>query len=376
MEVDWSGPAMSYVEPDTGEVITAYLFVATMPYSQKSYVEAAAGMDEQAWLSCHVNMFEFFGGTPVKIVCDNLKTGVISHPKRGEIILNEAYLTLGEYYSVAIMPTGVKKPKQKASVEGSVGKIATAIIARLRNESFTSLDALNTGIMRALKDFNDKPFQKREGSRSSIFETEEKPYLKALPAVPFEVCEWSYNHKVNSNSHIWWNKGQYSVPSKYIGCKVDVKYNTSLVFIYYNRAEIARHQKLPKNAVNGIRTNEKHLPFPLQNNVSADDLKARSEDIGPKTFETVSRMFDEAKVKEQATQTVKAVLSIADQFTPEILEKACYESLKQYHMPYYKTIYSHAKSIHAAKELNDFRENNKKSGIVRGADYYRKGDLS
>ena len=52
-------------------------------------------MNEQTWLSCHVNMFEFFGGTPVKVVCDNLKTGVISHPKKGEIILNEAYLTLG-----------------------------------------------------------------------------------------------------------------------------------------------------------------------------------------------------------------------------------------------------------------------------------------
>ena len=33
----------------------------------------------------------------------------------------------------------VKKPKQKASVEGTVGKIATAIIARLRNNEYTSM---------------------------------------------------------------------------------------------------------------------------------------------------------------------------------------------------------------------------------------------
>ena len=64
-------------------------------------------------------------------MCDNLKTGVTAHPSRGENILNEVYLSLGEYYSVAILPTGIKKPKHKASVEGSVGKIATAIIARL-----------------------------------------------------------------------------------------------------------------------------------------------------------------------------------------------------------------------------------------------------
>ena len=70
-----------------------------------------------------------------------------SHPKRGEIVLNEAYLFLGEYYSVAIMPTGVKKPKQKASVESSVGKIATSVITKLRNEVFThpnTKNAINT----------------------------------------------------------------------------------------------------------------------------------------------------------------------------------------------------------------------------------------
>ena len=241
-----------------------YLFTATMPYSQISDVEAAASMDEKAWLSCHVNMFRFFGGTPVKIVCDNLKTGVTLHPKRGEIILNEAYLSLGEYYSVAIMPTGVKKPKQKASVEGSVGKIATAVIAKLRNDVFTSLAALNAGIRKAVKEFNDKPFQKRPGSRRSIFETEEKPYLRALPLIPYEVCEWSYGHKVGSNSHIWWNKSQYSVPYRYIGCKVDVKFNSHLVFIYYNRTEIAKHPILSKHMTNGMRTEQAHLPLPLK----------------------------------------------------------------------------------------------------------------
>ena len=333
VEVDWSGPSMKYTNPDTGESVTAYLFVAAMPYSQKSYVEATVSMNEQAWLSCHVNMFQFFGGTPVKIVCDNLKTGVTSHPKKGEIILNESYLTLGEYYSVAIMPTGVRKPKQKASVEGAVGKIATAVIARLRNDTFYSLNALNAGIQRALKEFNDKPFQKREGSRSLIFETEEKPYLKTLPLVPFEVCEWSYHHKVGSNSHIWWNKGQYPVPSRYIGCKVDVKFNNHLVYVYHNRTEVAKHLRLPKESVNGMRTDETHLPFSLQKNISVEELCDKARETGPKTFEVIRRMFDEAKITEQASQTVKAILSIAEQFSPEILGKACHKSLKKYHMP-------------------------------------------
>ena len=138
-EVDWSGPTMKLVDATTGEIIKVYLFVATLPFSQYSYVEPCLNMKEDTWLRCHVNMYEFFGGVTVRTVCDNLKTGVISHPKAGDIILNDSYEALGLHYSTAIMPTGVRKPKQKASVEGTVGKIATAIIAKLRNEEFSSL---------------------------------------------------------------------------------------------------------------------------------------------------------------------------------------------------------------------------------------------
>lgn len=134
---------MSYIDPDRNTECTAYLFVATFPYSQYTYVEATASMNQSDWLYCNVHMLEFFEGSPVKIVCDNLKTGVITHPKHGEIVLNDAYLSFAEHYQVAIMPAEVKKPKQKASVEGSVGKIARKIIGMLRNETFHSLEALN-----------------------------------------------------------------------------------------------------------------------------------------------------------------------------------------------------------------------------------------
>ena len=92
LEVDWSGPTMSYIDPDKNKECTAYLFVATFPYSQYTYVEAAASMNQSDWLYCNVHMLEFFEGSPVKIVCDNLKTGVITHPKHGEIVLNDAYI--------------------------------------------------------------------------------------------------------------------------------------------------------------------------------------------------------------------------------------------------------------------------------------------
>lgn len=47
-------------------------------------------------------MLDFFGGVPVKIVCDKLKTGVVRHPKDGKIVLNEAYESFRQHYAIAI----------------------------------------------------------------------------------------------------------------------------------------------------------------------------------------------------------------------------------------------------------------------------------
>ena len=146
VEVDWSGSTMSYIDTATGEVVKVYLFVATLPYSQYSYVEPTREMKMEAFLRCHIHMYEYFGGVPTRTVCDNLKTGVVKHPKAGEIILTEDYAALGSHYMTAIMPTGIRKPKQKASVEGTVGKITTSIIARLRGNEYHSFEELRRDV--------------------------------------------------------------------------------------------------------------------------------------------------------------------------------------------------------------------------------------
>lgn len=122
IEVDWSGSTMSFIDRDTNKKITTYLFVAFLPYSQKIYVEATTSMNQESWMNCNVNMLNYFGGSPLKIVCDNCKTAVISHPRCNDIELNEEYLTFCEYYGIVFKPANVRKPKEKASVEGSVGK--------------------------------------------------------------------------------------------------------------------------------------------------------------------------------------------------------------------------------------------------------------
>lgn len=258
-EVDWSGPTMSYVDTSTGEIITAYLFVATLPYSQYSYVEPCLDMKQDTWLRCHIHMYEFFDGVTIRTVCDNLKTGVILHPKQGDIVLNDHYEALGSHYMTAIMPAGVRKPKQKASVEGTVGKVATAIIAKLRNKAFYSFQELKSGIAHKLLEFNNEPFQKREGSRRSVYQ-EEKHYLQKLPAIRYEIAKWIYGRKVNLDCHIVYEKNRYSCPYQHVGKEADLKITDTTIEIYVKGERVATHNRFPDYVSNRYSTHDEDMP--------------------------------------------------------------------------------------------------------------------
>ena len=98
---------MNYIDTSTGEAVTVYLFIGTLPYSQYSHAEPALDMKMDSFIRAHVHMYEFFQGVPARPVCDNLKTGVVLHTKDGEIVFTQDYEALGENYTTAIMPAGV-----------------------------------------------------------------------------------------------------------------------------------------------------------------------------------------------------------------------------------------------------------------------------
>ena len=137
MQVDWAGDTAAVIDTDTGEIIPAYVFVASLPYSGYSYVEAFFSMNQEAWTAAHVNAYRYFGGVTRIIQCDNLKTGVQKHGKN-EVVLNKSYQELAEHYGTAILPARVRSPKDKAAVEGTVGIISTFILAALRNRQCLS----------------------------------------------------------------------------------------------------------------------------------------------------------------------------------------------------------------------------------------------
>lgn len=374
-EVDWSGSTMRFTDSITGDAIKVYLFVATLPYSMYSYVEPTLDMKMNTWIRCNIHMFEYFGGVTARIICDNLKTGVVSHPKEGEIILTEDYEAFGNHYVTAIMPAQVRKPKQKAAVEGTVGKIATAIIARLRDRNFTSFSELKAAVEDKLKEFNQKPFQKREGSRHLIYQ-QEKTYLRPLPDVPYEIATWDRYHKVGLDFHVIYKKNRYSVPYQYAKQYADLRISDTQVEIYINKQRVATHTKLPSYIEYKHSTKPEHMPPEfLKQEWDDDRIKRWADGIGPYTRKVIDKIFRCYQIKEQGYNPTLSVLRLSKTYSQERLETVCELALMKYRAPRYH----HLKALLSANQDKIYLENKIKrkeekeglgSGYLRGVEYY------
>ena len=185
MEVDWAGDTAFIQDNITGKPIPVYMFVAVLPCSGYAYVEGFFSRGLESWINAHVNAYQFFQGATRILTPDNLKTGVQKVDWYSPVI-NKTYHEMAEHYGTAIIPTGVRKPREKAIVERTVGILSTWITAALRSRLFFSLFELNQAMRRKLDEFNKKPFQKRKGCRESAF-LEERPFLIPLLDRPFEA---------------------------------------------------------------------------------------------------------------------------------------------------------------------------------------------
>lgn len=117
------------------------------------------------------------------------------------------------------------------------------IILPLNAEIHFSLAELNQAIRRKLKEFVNRSFQKKEGTRYEIFRDEELPLLAKLPATPYELAEWK-QATVQFNYHISVDGMLYSVPYEFIKRKVDVRVTDTVIEIFYNHNRIASHRRL------------------------------------------------------------------------------------------------------------------------------------
>jgi len=238
-----------------GEVTQAQIFVAPLGCSNHTYVEATPDQKIRIWIGAHVRALAFFGAVPKVVVCDNLKAAVTKphpyHPK-----LNAIYSDLARHYELAVLPARVRRPQDKSLVEGMVKMVGTRILTSLRGRQFFSIKEVNDAIAPLLEELNNRPFQKKPGTRRSQFEELDWPAMQPLPAEPYAIQEWK-KAKVSIDYHVHVNNALYSVPHAYARKQVDVCITNHMVEGCYKGRCIAVHERQHEQGTR--RTNAKHM---------------------------------------------------------------------------------------------------------------------
>jgi len=324
--VDYAGPTVLVVDPHTGEVRPAQIFVAALGASNYLYAEAHWSQDLPHWIGAHVRLFAFLGGVPAIVVPDNLKAGVKS-PCRYEPDLNPSYQEMAQYYGLAVIPARSRKPKDKAKVEVGVQVVERWILARLRHRTFFSLTELNQAIRELLDGLNARPMQHLGSSRRELFERLDRPALRPLPAEPYEFALWK-KARVHIDYHVEFERHYYSVPHPLIHEEVYLRVTERAVEVFFQHRRVAAH---PRGTGPGWHTTlPEHMPpahQAYQEEWSPERLTRWAQTIGAQTTQLVQVLLVARQHPQQAYRSCLGLLRLANHYGAERLEAACARAL-------------------------------------------------
>jgi len=331
LQIDFAGKALSYINKDTGEIISCPVLVCTLPYSNFTYVEALANAKQEEMFAALNRCLDFLGGVPKNILSDNMKQYVKKND-RYEFNFQELASQWSVHYNTNLEATRPRKPKDKPTVENHVYVSYLRVYARLRNLEFYSLAELNRAIGIGLETLNNTSFQKLPGNRSQRFHDHEKKHLLPLPSEAF-VVKHTTSAKVQMNYHVVLgeDRHQYSVPYQYIGKQTTIVYDHQNVEIYIGLERVAFHQRnYQRNyyTTTAEHMPEKHLRYQQTLGWDADYFLKMAAKIGPCSKDFFQKVLDSKDFVEQTYRACLGLKSLSEKYGGQRFEAACKRALR------------------------------------------------
>jgi transposase len=326
--VDYAGEKLYYVDLNTGEVIKVEVFLAILGASQLTYVEATMTQQKEDFISSCERSMHYFGGVPMAIVSDNLKSAVTKSDKY-EPTLNEAFEDFCEHYSMTALPAKAYRPRYKALVEGVVKIMYTRIYAMLKLDLIHSLEELNQAISTLLDEHNNKVLTGRNYSRRQLFDEIEKEVMQSLPVIKYEfkkrrvVTVSKMGYAVLSE-----DKHYYHVPYQLKNKKVTVLYSAEQVEIFHHYDCIATYKR--DRTPYDFTTNEAFLApqHQFRKDWTPERMIERATLVGKDVKDLVIKILEKPQHPEQAFKSCSGVLNYVKKAGPERLNNACRRAME------------------------------------------------
>ena len=212
-------------------------FVMVLCYSRKLYVEFTLAERQEQFLACHQNAFLYFNGVPRRIMVDNLKSAVLSHPRGQPAVYHPRYLDFAAHYGFQVRACNVRAAHEKGRVENAVGYIKGNFLPGLE---FTSLSAVQTAARHWMETVANRRLHATTRRPPEEMFAEER--LLPLPERPYD-CGFEREAVASSLFRVHFDGNRYSVPAKHAGTRVRLRAYAAHVLVYRNGSLIARHPR-------------------------------------------------------------------------------------------------------------------------------------
>lgn len=319
-QIDYGKLGM-WFDPALGRRITVWAFVMILACSRKMFVQPVFRMDQTSWNASHVAAFEYFGGVPARLVCDNLKTGV-ERPDLYDPMINPAYQELASFYGTLIDPARARKPKDKPRVERPMPYIRDSFWA---GRDFTSLEQMQSAALHwATEVYGHHRHRSLDGvTPSAMFEAVEQSALAPLPARPFETVTYSVG-TVAPDCHVKAGKAFYSVPWRLLGQKVTVRTAGDIVQIFHDDTVAATHVL----HLSGRSTNFEHYPpHKVAHTLrSVTWCRSQAAQIGSGATKVIDELSSVNAI--HRLRAIQAIIRLRDKYPDDRLDAACTRALE------------------------------------------------
>jgi transposase len=313
MFVDFSGDTAEWIDPDSGEVRKAEVFVAVLGASGMCYAEATRGQDLGSWVTAHMNAWAAYGGVTALCVPDNLKAGVTKACYYDPEV-NPSYAELASHYQTVVLPTRAGHPRDKAAVEAGVLSVERWVLAPLRNRRFFSLGELNQAMGERVAWLNARPFRGEPASRAELFDQLERPALKPLPARRYELAAWK-KVTVNIDYHVEGpDRRYYSVPYRLVRQRLELRATRTTIEVFKAGKRVASHAR--EYGRRRYVTDPEHMPAAHRAHAewTPSRLISWAGTVSPATAALVEKILATRPHPEHAYRACLGIMSLAKRY--------------------------------------------------------------
>jgi len=332
MFVDWAGDKLEVINGTTGQPWVLEQFVAILGASELTYVEARESQKEEDWIRANEGALWYWRGCPAAVIPDNCRTAVVRTDPY-EPGLNPNFDDFARHYGLVIVPARVRRPRDKALVEGAIRLVYQRISCRLRGKVFYSLHEVNEAIRALLEDHNNRLFNRLPISRRQLFEQVEQQTLRLLPAERFTLKSTTLatvqlNYHVELHEDLHYYSVPYYLRTTDPTTQAKLVYDDRVVAIYVDNTRVAQHRR--DRTPNGYTTLAEHMPpeHRWYAGWSRERFLGWARAVGPETEHLIAKVLDSRSYAPQAFKVCLGILNLQKPHGALRLNKACAKALK------------------------------------------------